>query len=488
MIRRNTWLHLHRGEVYMALVVFMMLGLACSKILLSLCLLTYAFFFLLFGDYKEFVNRFKENRVWLGLLLFFLFLHVLSCLWSTDLSAAWNGIRVRLSAVAIPLLITTTLPWKKQHLITLFKGFLMLLTLLMTLNIIRFIYLIDQQEMHDIRQLSWFGSHIRFGILVSLAIGISWYLFSKRHLHPFWALSFIALATAYTVYSQTFSAILSLGVVVVYILMDLCKNFAWKWMLILGCASAGILIAVGIVYDFQTPAPPCGSFPNVESAARAWQNKSKLNWFGKDGKGQILQRTCERYLCSKGKALKPVEIERLSSRETKDIELGFTDIHSANGNIIGRYNELKFQFQHPTNPNGHTLLQRLIYWKSGFQIIKDNVLFGVGIGDLESSLKEVYKQTILKKEYQKRPHNMFLTTWMACGILGVLSLVLCLIHFVYLGVYEKSYLSVIFALILVVTMMLEDSLETQVGSAFFGLFAALFCGKEAMQLWSNKNY
>ena len=49
--------------------------------------------------------------------------------------------------------------------------------------------------------------------------------------------------------------------------------------------------------------------------------------------------------------------------------------------------------------------------KIGVQIIKENLLFGVGIGDVNDSFIEQYLKTPndLKKENQMRSHNQFLS-------------------------------------------------------------------------------
>lgn len=488
MIRRNTWLHRHRGEVYTTLVGMMLLGLACSKIVLSISLLTYTVFFLVFGDYAEFVTRFKENRFWLGLLLFFLFLHMVSCFWSTDLHAAWNGIRVRLSAVAIPLFIATSMPFKIPALTKLLKGFLVVLVVLMLANIVRFLYLIDHQMMSDIRQLSWFGSHIRFGILVSSAVGICWYLYKTKHVHFALAMAFITLASAYTLYSQTFSALLSWGIVALWMVYDIVRKKKWAFVLFIAMGLIGGIVSTVLIADFQRAEPSCGSFQEPVKASAAWKKKSSLDFQGKDRKNQALRRTCERYLCAKGAALASAQITQLTSQEVRDIENGFTDSHSARGSILGRYYELKYQFHHAGDPNGHTLLQRFVYWKSSVEIIKQHALIGVGIGDVESSLKVRYKTTELLPENQKRPHNMFLTTWLICGVFGVLALLGLLIYFLVVGIKKKSGLMVVFTVITFFTMMLEDSLETQAGASFFGLFIGLFCCHQATVLWSYKNH
>ena len=52
--------------------------------------------------------------------------------------------------------------------------------------------------------------------------------------------------------------------------------------------------------------------------------------------------------------------------------------------------------------NGHSVSQRLFFMKIGFQIIKENLLFGVGIGDVNDSFIDQYLNTPndLKKENQ----------------------------------------------------------------------------------------
>ena len=57
----------------------------------------------------------------------------------------------------------------------------------------------------------------------------------------------------------------------------------------------------------------------------------------------------------------------LSNKEKEaiiDIENGFTDPYSAKGNMLGRYFEVKYEFHLAKDPNGHSLLQRFIYWET----------------------------------------------------------------------------------------------------------------------------
>ena len=45
-----------------------------------------------------------------------------------------------------------------------------------------------------------------------------------------------------------------------------------------------------------------------------------------------------------------------------------------------------------------------------------------------------------------------------------------------------------FSVIVLTTMCLEDSLETQAGASFVGFFIAILCGQHARTAWTTKNY
>jgi hypothetical protein len=169
-MKSRVWIKEQRENVYFVLLGVFLTGLACSKFLMSVSFIGYTMVFLLFGDYALFRDRWLTNKKWISVLLLLFLAHVISLCWTQDLSAGWNAIRVRLSFFALPVLISTTLTWDKDRIVRVFKFLMLLLAVLMVLNGVRFLYLLNGQKALDIRQLSWFGSHIRFGILVVFSI------------------------------------------------------------------------------------------------------------------------------------------------------------------------------------------------------------------------------------------------------------------------------------------------------------------------------
>jgi O-Antigen ligase len=456
---------------------------------MSVSLILHALLFLVAGNYKAFWQRLIANK-WLLLLLAFWCLHALSLFWSTDLNEGWDGLRVRISLVYLPLLYIGTLSFKQQQIITYTKVLMLAIVVVIGLNVVHYGVLIQNNLALDIRQLSWFGSHIRFGILVSFSGILAFYLWKKKFLPMLLLVAYLLLIGVYTLYSQTFSALISAAFVLLVIGYDFIQSSRFSRMI-----GIGFLCVIGVagaiaIKVIATPNPTCGSFVSVEEANRAWALRSEFPLDSLDRKGQGLTRTAERYLCAKEVSLTATSIQKLSQEDVLNIENGFTSEYSANGGIWSRVEEVKFELHEAKDPNGHSLLQRIAYWKTAWAVINDHPWLGVGIGDINSEMENKYIETgsTLKPENRHRSHNMYLTTWMGVGVIGLLLLLWGIGYFGWIGLKEHHLVLLAFSLIVFSTMCLEDSLETQAGSSFVGFFIAILCGQHARTAWTTKNY
>lgn len=199
------------------------MGLTCSKFLMSVSLILHAFLFIIAGNYKEFWQRLLSNK-WLFILLAFWCLHALSLIWSDDLNEGWDGLRVRISLVYLPLLYIGTLSFNQQKIITYTKVLMLAIVVVIGLNVVHYGVLIQNNLALDIRQLSWFGSHIRFGILVAFSGALAFNLWKKQVISTLILTAYLILILMYTVYSQTFSAILSASFAMLIIGYDLIRS------------------------------------------------------------------------------------------------------------------------------------------------------------------------------------------------------------------------------------------------------------------------
>ena len=479
----------HLDSIYFYLSLSFLVGLTCSKFLMSASLILHALLFLVAGNYKAFWQRLIANK-WLLLLLAFWCLHALSLFWSTDLNEGWDAIRVRISIVSLPFLYIGTLSFKQQQIITYARVLMLAIVVVICLNVAHYVVLIQNNLALDIRQLSWFGSHIRFGILVSFSGILAFYLWKKKFLPTLLFVAYLFLIGIYTLYSQTFSAILSASIVILIIGYDLLRLTRFSRIIGIGfvlVVGVGGAISINLI---ATPNPTCGTFESNDEAIKAWALRSDFPLDSLDRKGQGLTRTAERYLCAKEASLTAISIQKLSREDVINIENGFTSEHSANGGIWSRIEELKFELHEATDPNGHSLLQRIAYWKTAWAVIEDHPWLGVGIGDINREMEKKYNETgsTLKPENRHRSHNMYLTTWMGVGVIGVLLLLWGIGYFGWIGFKEHHLVLLAFSVIVLTTMCLEDSLETQAGASFVGFFIAILCGQHARTAWTTKNY
>jgi O-antigen ligase len=119
---------------------------------------------------------------------------------------------------------------------------------------------------------------------------------------------------------------------------------------------------------------------------------------------------------------------------------------------------------------------RLFYLKSAFCAIEKGFVFGVGTGDVQTTMNECYAQSgsPLDKEWYKRPHNQFVTIFVALGLIGLIVFLVSLIYPLILLWKELSILYWLFIASAIVSFLFEDTLETQVGLSFFAIFNTLF--------------
>jgi O-antigen ligase len=118
--------------------------------------------------------------------------------------------------------------------------------------------------------------------------------------------------------------------------------------------------------------------------------------------------------------------------------------------------------------------QRIGSILAGMEAGKKNRLIGVGAGDIELAMHEVYITKYPKlAAANPLPHNQFVYVYVALGIVGLLIFTGCLLFpFFYKKAFKHPPL---FALYIIVfsSFMTEHTLETQIGTGFFLLFLLL---------------
>ena len=209
---------------------------------------------------------------------------------------------------------------------------------------------------------------------------------------------------------------------------------------------------------------------------KEWDKRSNINYRSLDNKQNSLRHTLMRYLTSKGLTKDSFGVANLTNTDVKYIENGFANyLYIDSRSLRTRIHEIIWEVATRNHEiNGHSLVMRLEFWKTALYIIKQNLWFGAGTGDVKIAFREQYEKenTCLQKVWQLRSHNQYLATTVALGLVGLL---LFLIHLI-TPFFSKKKLSVFFIFFLLIELLSfinEDTLETQAGLTFCVFFTQL---------------
>ncbi len=427
-------------------------------------------------DFRAYWKRIKENRL-LHLILGFYLLHLLSLFWSENIAYGLNDLRVKAPLLVIPVILIAK-PIAKANLKWLYLLLIVSLLITSLINFCSYQFSLANHTAIDIRELSLFGSHIRYGILLSFGLGVCFFLSRELKKYSLIWIFIGAWFIFYTYYSQVLSGLLTLLVVITILAIFHLKKRRW---ILFSSFSLVILAIIATLFFIFTPKTTTHKQANnIAEVRSAWNKRSPYAFDSLDLKKQPLKTTLTRYLDSKELPHNDLGLSKLSQNDVHNIENGYADVHETGFGFVARMYGLRYQIQHSQNPNGHSLLQRLESWHTGWQIIQKNWLFGVGAGDVADEFEKKYNEnkSLLIKENRIRAHNSYLTYWLSFGVFGLLLFVYLQFAFFFKQYKEMNYLGILFLSVSIVSFLLEDALETQTGVTFFAFFYALYAIKE----------
>jgi O-antigen ligase len=138
---------------------------------------------------------------------------------------------------------------------------------------------------------------------------------------------------------------------------------------------------------------------------------------------------------------------------------------------------------------------RVVYWMISYDILKENPLLGVGIGDYEQTIKVFLE----KKSYpisestqnfiaKSHAHNQFLMVTIQTGLIGLL----LMLHVIYqlstmkIENGELKKLSLLFLTVYFVSSMAEPLWLKQFPLALFVLFIGIFVAANQTKIYPAK--
>ncbi len=503
-------------QIYIFALIVLVIGLPLSKFLMSLSQIILACNWLLEGNLKSKTIAFFKNKSAL-VLSSLLFLHFLGLLHTSDFDYAFSDIRIKAPLFILPLIIATSKPISEKIIdiiLQLFIAAVVFGTIVSTLIFSGFIY----RPITDIRAVSIFISHIRFALLICVAIFLSAYFIYKKNklemkilfvITLIWLILFLFLIESLT---GVFALTITSFVIFIYTILK-SKNSLFRFISLFGII---VLIAFSyysgyeIIYQNNKKAEVL-DFKKLEKYTshgnlyqheinskltengnlvwinycekeleESWNKRSKMKYAENDLKGNKMKYTLVRFLTSKGLKKDEDAVNALNQEEITAIEKGVANVNYKKMNsIVGRLNETLWEinlYKNTGDVNGHSLTQRFEYWKTATTIIKENLLVGVGTGDVQKAFDDEYIKTNSKLDADLRfhSHNQYLSITVAFGIIGLLWFLFTLIYPMIKEKMGFDFLYITFFIIVIFSFFTEDTLETQAGVTFFAFFNSFF--------------
>jgi len=474
-----------------------------------LFLLPYFIYQLLNSIAKGFKNFFTNKPAMIFSSIFLL--HIAGLFFTTDYDYAWKDLRTKLPIILLPLFISTSQSFRKRD----FYGFIMLFIASVLVRTFINSGNLVQENFIDIRNISKSISHIIVSLLISFSFfSLLYFLFLKRTfplgLKILFGIVLIWLSV-YLVISKSVTGLVVISLTILIMLIVLIFRSRTKWIKVSLLGFFLVLITTFIVYflgvrkdyyhvnkvDFSKldSVTPRGNrythyihhtetengnyiwiYLQWDELRATWNKRSKFRYDSLDERHQRISNTLVRFLASKGYRKDADGVMKLTDEEVHEIEKGTANmVFSQTFSIRGRIYELLWgydEYRKSGDPTGSSVMQRLEFWKASWGLIQQNWLTGVGTGDMNDAFQQQYTRmhTKLAPDQRWRSHNQFLSIFVGFGIFGLFWFLFAVFYPpIVLGKFS-DYFFLIFIIIAIISMIPEDTIESQAGVTFFAFF------------------
>lgn len=470
------------------------------------------------GRFPEKWKRLKTNRALLALLSLFI-LHALSLLWSTDPVYSAKDMRIKATLFVIPLVVGTSGPLLKNQVDRILLLFTMGVFVSSMASVAALLGWLDV-ELDNYRDLSLFISHIRFSLMIVVAIlVVVWFLFIQRNgiarWERIWYMIGLLWFPVFLVLLKSLSGIVIMGFLAFFLAVRAIfeiRDAAIRFMVFVPVIMVPLFIIVYIgnavnryysfeeihfdeIDQFTSRGNPYKNYPNLREVENGhyvwlhicdmeleeeWNKRSEIDYYGRTRNGNSLRTTLIRFLASRGLRKDAAGLSQLSDEEVEAVEHGIANhIYLQRFRLYPRIYELIWEidrYRLGYSPNEKSVVQRYLYLEAGWNIFRQHPWLGVGNGDVNQAFDEYYERvdSPLDEKSRRRAHNQLLTFMISFGIPGFLICMYALIAPLFLAKRHRSFFATGFLILMFLSMLNEDTLETSAGAGFVAIFYSLF--------------
>jgi len=469
------------------------------------------------GRYRNLFDSVKGR----GSLLVFLGIYgfvLLGLIFTKDFSWALHDLRIKLPLLLLPIVFFSSekVTEKELHIVLLalvtgvFVG---------SMASMLAIWGVIPAELSSSRSISLFISHIRFALLICMAVSALVYMLHARFskMSPWLKAVGIGLTLWLLVFTFILQSVTGMVIMTVLFLtwvvwrIGAIPNAMYRlWAF--SFLAAAVLIGASFItrtissyysveivdrtiggYTTANGRPYAHNFSSTafenghcvdlfvceEELAREWNRRGAIRYEQQGSNGFPVEYALKRFLTSKGLRKDSVGVWSLSKNEIDGISKGVANVLDMNpfsikGKIYRLVREVDL-YKRGEGAGGSSLAQRFVYWQIAKKIFRENWMTGVGTGDIKDAYKQKYIEnpTLIQPQFQLRAHNQYITMFLTYGILGGLFFVFALIYPLIALQVWKEPLVLAFTVIFLLSMLNEDTLETHIGVTFAAFFYSL---------------
>lgn len=491
-------------------------GLPLSKFLISTSVFWVGLNWLWEGNFAVKWKRFIERPA-IAVLMGVFVLHLIGLLWSTDLKAGWSDIRIKLPLLLFPLLVGTSETLTKKELALIIGSFVIAVFISSAHT-----FLVASgwlaMSVDDLRKASRFVSLIRLSLMVNLAIfwlgqslfrsitiwrktaavlGICWFVFFLIHMQSLTGLVVMAIVSVVVVFlfmrwQQRKKVVLGLLVVLLstlcYVGIEGWK--AWHQFYNFQNENSTRLDSIskyGGIYthDLKNPMRENGYLVNIyickSELDSTWSVRSKIPLNdGRTRDGGYIYYVLLRYMASKGLHKDAEGMQQMTAQDIQNVEEGLCNVKWPEmSSLHQRLYQVFWEFdlyKNTGDASGKSVTTRFELAHNALACIVEKPLLGYGTGGTENAFRTYYTKNSwgLSESYHwLHTHNQFLSIALTLGIGALLYFIFALIYPMSSQNRWSSYFSVAFFIVIVLSFLNDDTLETQQGATLFAFFYAL---------------
>ena len=466
-------------------------------------------------DFKSKWQRAKSSP----LLLFFLVLMAVHLVWmipSENVAYGWNDLFKKLPLLAIPLVVLTSSPLNRKQLQ------MICFALVGTVFVATIVGRVRMYLMPDLpyRQVP-FISHIRFSLNICLSIILVFCFICERykrvHSVKDWLLWLMVAVMAFVVdflfKIRSFTAFAILFAVATLVLVFYRKRIVKKslrltaTLLLVGTVLVSLIVSLVMVRQYYRPCPlmtqplasttangnpyqhkqdgliECGNYVHnyvcVEELEWEWAKRSDMLLTDTTEIGYPLNPALVRYLNAMGTTKDSVGMQLLNDEDVAAIEKGIANPYYIHGNSLQKmFFVMLYEYESYRcfqAVKDFTMLQRFELWRNAWTVFCQHPVFGVGTGDVTDAChKQLAIDHSALEGTTKHAHNQYLTFLVTFGIVGFLVIAAFFVKAIRRQRLLQSPVMAAYIIIVLVSFITEDTLETLAGCLFSVLFFCLF--------------